>query len=289
MLLSPNAAPKLFDIPEISNLMRKLETNTDIKPQWITESKIQEVFKKILELEEIPADREFRIRERSEKLLARFSEVRRAGSQNPAPGDHPDPQSIPSQAVVKNEVPELTCSELSPAICITQLTPAQCSKVEKLALTTDPPLDRAVVELICSLPYFSGTGHRETYQVAAFGNVFDPVRELEDDLNRERRLDGWGSKIPSHILQLTAWDGNYGRALFVDTKTWEGTILKDYQLTDPDERDPKWEHLVGDRKSIEEILQGWIDNFLEGRWIPSGGEMVHEEGPRRVVDILMVS
>ncbi|KAH7323542.1 hypothetical protein BKA65DRAFT_70757 [Rhexocercosporidium sp. MPI-PUGE-AT-0058] len=199
----------------------------------------------------------------------------------------PGSEETLSQSIARNELPEVANLGLSPAVCITRLTPAECSKIERLAQLKDPRLEQAVVELICLLPYLAGPRHRETYQIAAFGNILDPFRELECEPNQSRKLNGWGPNIPSHVLQLTAWDGNYGRALFVDTKTWEGVILEDYQLRDPDERDPKWEYLVGDRKPIGDVLQQWIKNFMDGKWMPSGGDMVHEDGPRRVVNILM--
>lgn len=282
-------------MPDMSRFIKKLEDAPDFEAEIMLRTKIHKVLIAICKLDLIPGDEEFKFRERSEMLIAKWRKTlddNRAAqeSTNLALIPDPTPKPVEPQPAVKEEVSEnIEEVDPMPAVCITQLTPDQCVKVEALALACDPPLDRAVVELMCMLPQFSAHNAHETYQIVPFGQLLNPVRDLEDKTNPERKSGGWGPKVPPHVCQLTEWmEGNYGKALFVDTKTGEGIVFKDYRLIDHEERDPKWEHLVGDKKPIEELLQEWIDEFLEGKFMPSGGETVHEEGPRYIVDILMV-
>lgn len=298
-LLSRDTAPAAAEMQQMSDFIKKLEDAPDLEATVLKSTKIHKVLIAICKLDTIPADEEFKIRERCQKLIPKwqiiletYKSIEKAEwAEKLAEIQNPAPKLVEPQPVAQEPASEGTEDvDQMPAVCLTQLTPAQCAKIETMAKSCNPPLDRAVVELMCILPQFSAQNEHESYQVAPVGQLLNPVKNLEHKTNPERRFDHWGPKIPPHVLQLTEWvEGHYGIALFVDTKTGEGIVFKEYILSDAEESDPKWEHLVGDRKPIEELLQEWIDKFLMGKFMPSEGVRVHQEGPRRIVNILMVS
>jgi hypothetical protein len=282
---------------EMSGFIEKLEDAPDLEAPVLLYTKIHKVLKVICKLDILAADEEFKIHERCQPLIAKWVKTLDDSRSINAEGTklalmpEPTPQPAEPEPIIQEAPPEAIAeADLTPTICTTQLTPEQCATVEALAQTCDPPLDRAVLELMCMLPQISMQHEHETYNIVPFGQLINPVRDLERKTNLERKFDGWGLKIPPHILQLTEWDDRRsGRWLAVDTKTGEGIVFKEYALSDPEERDPNWENLLGDRKPIEELLQEWIDKFLERSFMPSGvSDSVHEEGPRCVVNILMV-
>lgn len=65
-------------------------------------------------------------------------------------------------------------------------------------------------------------------------------------------------------------------------------MFKEYHVIDPYERDVKWDHLIGERMQIEELLQEWIDCFLNGTFLPGGGGAVWKEGLRSIAYRRMV-
>ena len=155
-------------MPEVSGLIKKLEEAPDLEAMALQDSKLRKVFKEILKLHRIPCDEEFRIRERCQLLLARWMEILDDDRPVDADGTQLPSNSLrPSHAVelhrtIQEVAPENT-EEMDPipAVCITQMTPNQCAKVEELAQACDPPLDRSVVELICLLPQFSAQNEHE--------------------------------------------------------------------------------------------------------------------------------
>ena len=300
--LAHDHAPKAVELSDLSMYIRKLEEATRIEAEVLLGSKIHKVLIAICKCDSIPGDEEFKFRERSETLIAKWRKIlddsrvaHQMVQEESTSGTRPKPQPKPvePQPPVREPVVALSSTETNstPTLCITQYSRDQCAKMQSLAQACDPPLDRAVVELMCMLPRFSAPNEHETYQIVSFGQIFDPLIDLEKNTFNERRFDGWGPAIPSHVVQLTDFvDGRWGRALYLDTKTGEGIIFKEYEVKNYEDRDPQWQDLVGERKPAEELLQGWIDDFLEGKFMPSGGsETVHEEGPRYIVEILMVS
>jgi hypothetical protein len=193
------------------------------------------------------------------------------------------PEVAESAAVIAENVDQTL------PVCITQLTPDECAKIEALAQACDPPLEHAVIELMCMLPQFSSNLERDTYQIVPLARIHDTPEGLRRNTKFERKYEGWGPALPPHNLQLKQFsEESYGTALYVDTKTGEGIVFKEYHVIVPYERDVKWEHLVGERMQIEELLQEWIDCFWNGTLLLSGGGAVWEEGPRSIARRRMV-
>ena len=282
--------PTAEQLPELSRFLKKLEDSPDLEVGVVKATKIHKVLIAICKLDPVPGNEEFGVKMRCEALIERFekrmescdavAKAEKAAETEPVP-----PPIIPEHT---QEIAEAAYQ--TPPVCITQVTPNQCAEIEALAQTCDPPLNRAVVELMCLLPQFSSKLEREGYQIASLARIHDTVDGLRQDPKNERNYESWGPKMPPHVLQLTDFSQeSYGTALYVDTRTGEGLVIKEYNLIDPHTRDPKWEDLVFERKPIEELLQEWIDGFLTGTFIPAGRGAVFEEGPRYIAHRRMVS
>jgi hypothetical protein len=148
-------------------------------------------------------------------------------------------------------------------ICISQLTEAECAGIYQSFRKTNPPVDEAVADLICSLPYASCND--ECYKIAPSTMMPNPTSE--------RELYSGGPIIPPHLMRLTNWwGGDSGMLILIDISNGEATELKDYK-SDHDNGDPHGNVMTeytGPRKPIEELLQEWISNYLKMRWIPDG-------------------
>lgn len=112
--------------------------------------------------------------------------------------------------------------------------------------------------------------------------VHHPYRFSADD-NPEinRGVYHRGPTIPPQMLQLTNCITNGDTvALYVDTRTGEGFHLRNYS---PNESGTKYTEFEGDRKPIEELLQGLIDDFIALRIVPIGDDQVMWEKYRNMV------
>jgi hypothetical protein len=151
-----------------------------------------------------------------------------------------------------------------------------------MAKECNPPLYRAVVELMCVLPYFSTSAKYggDRYQIAPQANLTQQPQKLD---TIDRGLYPGGPTIPPHMLRLTNWPGRIGGlgpALFVDTRTGETVELKDF---DDNASGAVCKTFEGPRRPIEDHLKEWIDNFLTLKWIPSGGDDIATDEWRSMV------
>lgn len=287
--LSIDKPPIAEQLPDLSRFLKELEDMPDLEDRVIKSTEIRKVLIAICKLDPVPGNEEFGVKMRCKALIERFE--KRVESYDAVADAERSAETEPVLPPVVPEPAQEIADDVdqTPPVCIIQVTPNQCVEIEALAQTCDPPLDRTVVELMCLLPQFSSRLEREGYQIASLARIHDTIAGLRQDPKNERKYEGWGPKMPPHILQLTDFSGeSYGTALYVDTRTGEGLVIKEYNVIDPNARDPKWEDLVFERKPIEGLLQDWIDGFLTGTFIPAGRGAVFEEGPRYIADRRMV-
>ncbi|KAE8454635.1 hypothetical protein EG329_000258 [Mollisiaceae sp. DMI_Dod_QoI] len=260
------------ELPEMSRLLSKLESFGDLDFTIIRATKIHKVCKAVLRLDNVPGDDMYQFKARFAALYERYSKIqeqfessdtaRSALPVNPNQST-PQPKPISETLTEKEELKEL------PAICLTQLTPDQCTHIEEAAKSCDPPLDRGVVELMCMLPQFASKYGICDIQIMPQGKLIQPLDGFPE---LDRGIYYGGPRLPPHMVQLTWWTSpGYGIALFVDTRTGEGLQLRDFGL---DDKGVVCTELEGPRRPIEELLQEWIDLFLEMRLVPSGAEDV---------------
>lgn len=291
-------------IPELSGYIRKLENcEPYFTSQALESTAIDGLLKQILSFEEIPLDRRIKIRYRCQSLYDKMQKIL-AGTNDPDPALEQEPGA---------EYPELDEELEMPKCCITQLTPEECIKIQEAAKCCDPPLDRAVVELMCILPYFSdGYGGCRDHLVSASAQLVSPpgIIETGEKAGSLERLLFYGPTLPSEMLQLTDfWGAWCGFVLFLDTKTGEGVDFKDckcvlrapllyfwglfrvnglshgnlsnemailiYVIGGEFEPGP-CEKFEGPRKAIEKLLQSWVDEWLTMYMVPYGESPVCE-------------
>jgi hypothetical protein len=239
------------------------------------------VLKYILKLDEIPGDEEFDFRRRCEdlrtKLLSMLDAAPVAAKIDTERHSEPSAARQTAEAEVAGEE-----EYVKPAVCLTQLTPEQCNRIEEIAKACNPPVDRAVVELMCILPYFSTSAKYggDRYQVAPQANL----TQLPEKFDKiDRGVYPGGPTIPPHMLKLTNWPsriGGLGTALFVDTRTGESVELKDF---DDNAIGAMCKTFEGPRRPVEDHLKEWIDNLLTMKWIPSGGDDIATDEWRSMV------
>ena len=287
--LSIDKPPTAEQLPELSRFLKKLEDMPDLEARVVRSTEIGKVLIAICKLDPVPGNEEFGVKKRCKALIERFE--KRVESYDAVAQVEEAVETEPVLPPVMPEPAQEIADDVdqTPPVCITQVTPNQCAEIETLAQTCDPPLDRTVVELMCLLPQFSSKCEREGYQIASLARIHNTIEGLRRDPKNERKYEGWGPKMPPHVLQLADFSQeSYGTALYVDTRTGEGLVIKEYNVIDPHTHDPKWEDLVFERKPIEELLQDWIDGFLTGTFIPAGRGAVFEEGPRYIAHRRMV-
>jgi hypothetical protein len=147
--------------------------------------------------------------------------------------------------------------------CISQMIEDECSPIYQSFKEATPPVDEAVADLICSLPYASCND--ECYKIAPSTMMPGPTSK--------RAMFSYGPIIPPHLMRLTDWWGGVsGILILIDVLTGQAIELKDYKpnFEDGDPHEKIMTEYNGPRKPIQELLQEWIDNFLELRWIPDG-------------------
>jgi len=163
--------------------------------------------------------------------------------------------------------------------CISQMTEDECAQIYQSFKEATPPVDEAVADLICSLPYASCND--ECYKIAPSTMMPNPTSE--------RDLFSYGPIIPPHLMRLTNWwGGDSGILVFINVLNGEAIELKDYK-PNYDDGDPHGRVMTeynGLRKPIQELLQEWIDNFLKLRWIPDGSMDIIQEEWRNMVSTI---
>lgn len=82
-LLDSVKKPKEEDMKQMSEFITKLEGYSDLEVSIIRATKINKVLKGILKIEDIPKEAEFKFRERSTELLAKWNKI--LESDTPAP------------------------------------------------------------------------------------------------------------------------------------------------------------------------------------------------------------
>lgn len=170
-----------------------------------------------------------------------------------------------------NESKRTTC-------CISQMTEEESTQIYQSFKEATPPVDEAVADLICSLPYASCND--ECYKIAPSTMMPSPTHE--------RELFSYGPLIPAHLMRLTDWwGGDSGMLVLIDVLNGEAIDLKDYKPS-YDDGDPHGKVMTdwnGPRKPILELLQEWIENFLRLRWIPDGSVDIIDAEWRSMVSL----
>lgn len=282
-LLIKDQKPIEKELPEISKFISKLESFGDLDASIILSTKIHKVCKAILKLESIPGDDTYGFKARSAVLYENYNKILETAQIETPSVFSPalvQPKLEPRKQYEAEELTEV------PDMCLTQLTPEQCARIEEAAKACNPPLDRGVVELMCMLPRFTAKYRNTDLQVAPLAKLVQQnFNWLSDDGPKiERGIWRSGPIIPPHMHQLTTWvsSGNYGIALFVDTKTGEGIQLKSFGPLDSNVVCTEWE---GPRRPIEELLQEWIDLLLAAKLVPSASENILSDEFRSMVSI----
>ncbi|RDW73545.1 hypothetical protein BP6252_07452 [Coleophoma cylindrospora] len=269
-LLTRYKQPVEAELPEIARSISMLEGFGDVNAKIVRQTKIHKVCKAVMGLDSFPGDDTFQLRARSALLYERYSNLMNETKQeNVSEVMAPTTSKPPNTDKSATTEDEAGGGELlePPAICLTQLTPQQCARIEEAAKTCNPPLRRGVVELMCMLPHFTSKYGARDFQIVPQGKLVQP---FHDFFEVDREVYKGGPIIPPQMLQLTSWvSPNYGLALFVDTDTGEGLQLQRFS---PYEKGVLCTEFDGQRRPIEELLQEWIDYFLEMKIVPSGGE-----------------
>ncbi|TID16968.1 Salicylate hydroxylase [Venturia nashicola] len=161
-------------------------------------------------------------------------------------------------------------------MCISQMNPEECTKLRRDLTEADPPVEEAVADLICSLPYASCND--ETYKIAPCTMMTDP--------KIDRELYSFGPILPPHLMRLTdCWGEDSGMLILIDVLTGITTELTDYK-PGFDDGDPHGEVMTewnGPKKPIEDLLHEWIENYLSMRWIPDGSMDVMDSEGRSMI------
>jgi hypothetical protein len=164
-------------------------------------------------------------------------------------------------------------------MCISQMTPDECANIYRSLKEADPPVEEAVADLICSLPYVSCND--ECFKIAPCTMMPDPTSE--------RALFLGGPVLPPHLMRLTDWwGGDSGILILVDVLSGEAIELKDYK-PNWDEGDPCGQVMTeynGPRTLVEDLLREWIDNCLSARWIPDASMDIISAEWRSMVSLL---
>ncbi|RDW87247.1 hypothetical protein BP5796_02941 [Coleophoma crateriformis] len=269
-LLTRYKQPVEAELPEIARSISMLEGFGEVDVQIILRTKIHKVCKAVMGLDIFPGDDTFQIRARNALLYERYSKlVNKSKQENASEVMAPttsEPPNTDKSAATEDQAGGGGLLE-PPAICLTQLTPQQCARIEEAAKACNPPLKRGVVELMCMLPHFTSKYGARDLQIIPQGRLVQPFHDFPEV---GRGVYKGGPIIPPQMLQLTSWvSPNYGFALFVDTDTGEGLQLQRFS---PYEKDVLCAEFDGQRRPIEELLQEWIDCFLKMKIVPSGGE-----------------
>jgi hypothetical protein len=241
------------------------------------------VLKHILKLDEIPGEEEFGFRRRCKDLRTKLLSMLDAAPIEVETSTERNSETSAEKQRAEAEVVG-DGEYVQPAVCLTQLTPEQCNRIEEMAKACNPPLDRAVVELMCILPYFSTSAKYggDRYQVAPQANLTRLPEKLD---TIDRGFYPGGPTIPPHMLRLTNWPGRIGglgTALFVDIRSGETLELRDFEDNASGEVCKTFE---GPRRPVEDHLKEWIDNLLTMKWIPSGGDDIATDEWRSMVCI----
>jgi hypothetical protein len=164
-----------------------------------------------------------------------------------------------------------------PEMCISQMNPEECARLYRELKEADPPVEEAVADLICSLPYVSCND--ECYKIAPCTMMPGPTSE--------RDLFLGGPILPPHMMRLTDWwGGDSGMLILVDVLSGETTELKDYEPF-CDDGTPHGQIMTeynGAKKPVEDLLHEWIDNYLSANWIPDGSMDVIQSEWRSMVN-----
>ncbi|QDS68380.1 hypothetical protein FKW77_010747 [Venturia effusa] len=160
-----------------------------------------------------------------------------------------------------------------PQMCISQMGSQESMIFRRDLKEAVPAVEDGVAEILCSLPYASCND--ECYKIAPCTMMPGP------DVDRE--LYSFGPILPSYMVRLTDWWGGDSRMLvLLDVMTGITTELKDYKPGCDDE-DPHGKVMTewnGPQKNVEDLLRGWIDNYLSMRWIPDGSMDVMDSESR---------
>jgi hypothetical protein len=279
-LLTRDQQPIEAELPEISRFISKLESFGDLDASILRNTKIYKVCKAILKLDNIPGNDTYQFKDRCAALYERYSKILDSSQQpsltrviSPSQDSNSNILSSPSRRNLDDGEPTE-----APAICLTQLTREQCTKIEEAAATFDPPLDRGVVELMCMLPHFTSKYGVHDLQVIPMGRMEQPFDSYP---TLDRGVYRGGPIIPPHMLKLTFWVApGYPTAFFIDTKTGEGLELQHFS---PEGQGVRCTEFEGPRRPIEELLQEWIDLSLSIKLVPSGNENILSDGFRSMV------
>ncbi|KAK7545146.1 uncharacterized protein J3D65DRAFT_664337 [Phyllosticta citribraziliensis] len=158
---------------------------------------------------------------------------------------------------------------MDPPNRILQLSPEQCDRFLTVAKTQpqqQPPYNDAVLGAMCMLPYYSDTD--ESYKIVPLSSLI-PIPEV--DMVPDREIFYGGPLVPPHMLRLTDWwGGDAGVALFIDTTTGAAIELESWDTADGNDVGEVTKFEGKPHSSGEEVLQGWIDKFLNLTWVPDG-------------------
>ncbi|KAE9983315.1 hypothetical protein EG328_010103 [Venturia inaequalis] len=153
------------------------------------------------------------------------------------------------------------------------MTTAECTELRRNFEQADPPVEEAVADLICSLPYASCND--ETYKIAPCTMM--PGPEID------RELYSFGPTLPPHTMRLTDWwGGDSGMLILIDVLTGITTELEDYK-PGYDDRDPHGKVMTewnGPKKPVQDLLHEWIENYLSMKWIPDGSMDIMDSAGR---------
>lgn len=270
-LLTRDQKPIEAELPEMSRFISKLESFGELDASILRSTKIHKVCKAILKLGDIPGEDTYQFKARCATLLEMYSKILDSAQPNAAVVISANQQT---EANLDNNEDDGELME-APAMCLTQLTPEQCSRIEEASQWWNPPLDRGVVELMCMLPHFTSKYGAHDLQVIPMGKM-DPAFD-----SLERGVYRGGPTIPPHMLKLTSWvSSRYGTAYFIDTKTGEALELQHFS---PEGKGALCTKFEGPRRPIEELLQEWIDLSLTLKLVPSGNEDILSEKSRSMV------
>jgi hypothetical protein len=104
-------------------------------------------------------------------------------------------------------------------ICLSQMSTRQCATLEAAAEKSTEPINRAVVELLCMLPYATVNG-RGKFSIDGQRVMARDPRSSHWGQGSDRGLFSNTPNTPLHIVRLTSWQGfPNGPVLFVDTVT----------------------------------------------------------------------
>ncbi|KAK7516908.1 uncharacterized protein IWZ02DRAFT_492232 [Phyllosticta citriasiana] len=135
---------------------------------------------------------------------------------------------------------------------------------------------------MCMLPYYSEPD--ETYKIIPLTSLIS-IPKL--DVAPDREIFYGGPLVPTHMLRLTDWwGGDAGVALFIDTTTGAAIELESWETAEGNDvgEITKFEGKM--HGSGEEVLEGWIDKFLNLKWVPDGSFGIFDAAHDRNVEFL---